>query len=47
MLDGLVGLPDGSYLVTSWEGRCVHRVYADGRWRVALGNAVRFEPYAL
>jgi hypothetical protein len=32
-LDGLVELPDHSFLVTSWEGHCVYRVWSDGHFR--------------
>lgn len=35
-LDGLVGLPDGSYLVTSWEANGVYRVFPSGRYYLAM-----------
>jgi sugar lactone lactonase YvrE len=38
-LDGLVELPDHSFLVTSWEGHCVYRVWLDGRYRDIMHGA--------
>ena len=38
LLDGLVELPDGSFLVTSWAPRRVWRVLPDGRYREELGD---------
>lgn len=35
-LDGVVRLPDGSYLISSWEGQAVYRLHADGRVETAV-----------
>ena len=38
MLDGIVALADGSYLVSSWEGKAVYRGKPGGDWRLVLGD---------
>ena len=35
-LDGLVQLPDGSFLVTSWQARGIYRVWTDGTWKLVM-----------
>lgn len=35
-LDGVVALPDGSFLVTSWTARAIYRVLPDGTHQTAL-----------
>jgi sugar lactone lactonase YvrE len=37
-LDGLVRLPDGTLLVSSWEGKAVYRKPADGEATVLIGD---------
>lgn len=37
-LDGVVWLPDGSILVSSWEGRAVYRLTITGSWVVAVDS---------
>jgi len=36
LLDGLVELDDGSFLVTSWEAKGIYRVWPDGHFYLAL-----------
>ena len=38
MLDGIVALADGSYLVSSWEGSAIYRGKPGGDWSLALGD---------
>ncbi len=38
-LDGIVRLPDGSLLVTSWEGNAVYRLSTAGQYTVAVAGA--------
>jgi len=37
-LDGVVWLPDGSLLVSSWEARAVYRLTITGSWAVAVDS---------
>ena len=38
-LDGIVRLPDGSLLVTSWEGNAIYRLSAAGQYTLAVPGA--------
>jgi hypothetical protein len=38
MLDGIVALADGSYLVSSWEASAVYRGKPGGEWSLVLGD---------
>ena len=38
MLDGIVALADGSFLVSSWEGTAVYRGKPGGDWSLLLGD---------
>lgn len=38
-LDGLVQLPDNSFMVTSWKPRALWRVFADGTYRKEFGDS--------
>jgi sugar lactone lactonase YvrE len=46
-LDGLVQLPDGSFLVTSWEARGIYRVFPDGKWQLAFHDADLIGPASI
>jgi hypothetical protein len=46
-LDGIVELPDGAFLVTSWEARSIYRVMPEGRVSVALHDASLVEAASL
>jgi len=37
-LDGIVGLPDGDFLVSSWEGKCVYRGKPGGEWKEVVSG---------
>ena len=37
-LDGIVGLPGGDFLVSSWEGKCVYRGTPAGEWKEVVSG---------
>jgi sugar lactone lactonase YvrE len=47
LLDGLVELDDGSFLVTSWEARGVYRVYPDGTAYLAIHSTAMVGPASI
>lgn len=47
LLDGLVELDDGSFLVTSWEAKGIYRVWPDGRYYLALHSPAMVGPASI
>ena len=37
-LDGIIGLPGGDFLVSSWEGKCVYRGTPGGEWKEVVSG---------
>lgn len=46
-LDGLVQLPDGALLVTSWTGRCIYRIEPDGSFEIAFRDTSLVGPASI